>query len=130
MRFTYDPEVDILMVRLRSLRDGETVAATREISAGVIMDFDDEGNPLDIEILDAAARYGADRMAAYDIHMALLPLSEAAEIAGLSPTTLKLQIHNGKLQAKKVGRNWVTTEAWLREYLIGRRYNAKQAVLG
>ena len=126
MRFTYDPEVDILMVRLRDLNDGESVAQTREIADGVIMDFDAAGHPLDLEILDAALRYGADRMAVHDINTTLLPLSEAAEIAGLSPTTLKLQIHNGKLKAKKVGRNWVTTEAWLREYLIGRRYNAKQ----
>lgn len=126
MRFTYDPEVDILMVRLRALEAGETVAKTRQVSDGVMMDFDADGNPVSLEIMDAAEKYGVDQMSSYDINTAMLPLAEAAEIAGLSPTTLKLQIHNGKLKARKVGRNWVTTEAWLREYLISRRYNAKQ----
>lgn len=126
MQIVYDPEVDVLMVHLRPFKAGETVAKSREVSDGVIIDLDGFDNPIQIEVLAASHRYDPAALSAYDINSSFLSLSEAAEIAGLSATTLKLQVHNGKLRAKKVGRNWVTTRAWLREYLLSRRYNAKQ----
>ncbi len=47
----------------------------------------------------------------------LIPLSEAAEISGLSLGHLGLLIRRGELWGKKIGRNWVTTAQAVREYL-------------
>lgn len=47
----------------------------------------------------------------------LISLSEAAEFSGLSPGYLRILVRNGKLEGKKVGRNWVTTAQAVREYL-------------
>jgi excisionase family DNA binding protein len=47
----------------------------------------------------------------------LLTLAEAAAIAGLSPTTLRVQIHNGKLEGVKRGRDWWVTRKALAAYM-------------
>jgi hypothetical protein len=47
----------------------------------------------------------------------LIPLSEAAKIAGLSHESLQKYAVLGKLAAKKVGRDWLTTDAAVRAYL-------------
>lgn len=47
----------------------------------------------------------------------LIPLSEAAELSGLSQPHLALLARQGKLWAKKIGRDWLTTEDAVREYL-------------
>ncbi len=49
MKIEYDAEVDVLMIYLR---DGE-YASSDEVAPNMIVDFDDEGVPLAIEILDA-----------------------------------------------------------------------------
>ena len=35
-----------------------------------------------------------------------MTLKEAAELLGVSPDTLRVQVRNGKLAARKVGRDW------------------------
>ncbi len=52
----------------------------------------------------------------------VISLAQAAEIAALSPGTLKTQAAKGRLQADKVGKTWVTTRAWLQEYLDSRQH--------
>ena len=47
----------------------------------------------------------------------LIPLSKAAEISGLSQGHLSLLIRNGEMWGIKIGRNWVTTEKAVREYI-------------
>lgn len=49
----------------------------------------------------------------------LIPLSEAAKIAGCTPQHLNLLAREGKLNAKKVGRNWFTKKTWLDQYFSG-----------
>lgn len=46
-----------------------------------------------------------------------LTLVQAAERCGLAPSTLRWQVRNGRLQAIKVGRDYLTTRAWLAAYL-------------
>lgn len=55
MKIKYDAEVDILVIRLREGKYYET----NEVSPDVLMDFDEEGNPLSIEILNARKVLGA-----------------------------------------------------------------------
>jgi excisionase family DNA binding protein len=46
----------------------------------------------------------------------VLTLTEAAELIGLSPQTLYLQVRNGKLTATKKGREWLVLESEVRRY--------------
>lgn len=47
----------------------------------------------------------------------LISLSEAADICGLTSDHLGLLARRGHLQARKIGRNWVTTRAAVEEYM-------------
>ena len=47
----------------------------------------------------------------------LISLSEAAELSGLSPSHLRLLVSTKEMWGRKLGRNWFTTEAAVREYL-------------
>ena len=47
----------------------------------------------------------------------LISLSEAAAISGFTLKHLGLLARTGKLRARKIGRNWVTTREALEEYL-------------
>jgi len=49
MKVRYDPEADAVYIRFR---EGE-IAESDEIKEGVIIDYDSEGKPLAIELLDA-----------------------------------------------------------------------------
>jgi hypothetical protein len=47
----------------------------------------------------------------------LISLAQAAEISGLSPSHLRLLVGRGVIWGQKIGRNWVTTEEAVREYV-------------
>jgi hypothetical protein len=49
-----------------------------------------------------------------------ITLKRAAEIAGLQPNSLKVKVHEGRLYATKLGRDWVTTRRHLHRYLTAR----------
>jgi hypothetical protein len=46
----------------------------------------------------------------------LISLAEAAKLSGFSHDNLKRVAQSGKLPARKIGRNWVTTLAAVEEY--------------
>jgi excisionase family DNA binding protein len=45
-----------------------------------------------------------------------MTLLEAAARLGVEPATLRQQIHNGKLRATKVGRDWQVTTKEVERY--------------
>lgn len=45
-----------------------------------------------------------------------MTLNEAAESLGVAPATLRHQIRNQRLQATKVGRDWMVSEGEIRRY--------------
>jgi len=47
----------------------------------------------------------------------LISLSQAAEISRLSPRHLRHLAINGQIWSKKLGRNWFTTKAAVKDYL-------------
>jgi len=51
----------------------------------------------------------------------LISLSKAAEISGLTQPHLALLVRKGKLWGQKIGRNWVTTENAVQQYLSQNR---------
>ena len=57
MQIQYDPQVDVLTIRLRNGKPEES----DEVSPGMIVDYDLEGLPLSIEILNAQRVLSPDR---------------------------------------------------------------------
>ena len=57
MRVSYDPRVDVLSIRLSS----SPIEESDEDKPGVILDYDDAGNLLAIEVLDASTRVAEPR---------------------------------------------------------------------
>ena len=43
-------------------------------------------------------------------------LREAAEILGISPTTLRVQLNRKRIEGEKRGRDWFLTPATVRQY--------------
>lgn len=47
----------------------------------------------------------------------LITLPEAAKLCGLSHSHLRLLVRGGEIWGRRIGRNWVTTEQAVKEYL-------------
>lgn len=45
-----------------------------------------------------------------------MTLNEAAVLLGVTPDSLRQQVHNGKLRAKKVGPIWTVTPSEVERY--------------
>ena len=58
MKVTYDPRTDTLTMLLR---DNAKIAESDEDKPGVILDYDEEGNLVSLEILDASWRVSETR---------------------------------------------------------------------
>jgi uncharacterized protein YuzE len=64
MKVTYDAKTDTLTV---ILREGVSVSESDEDKPGVILDYDDCGNLLSLEILDASRRVTEARRIEYQM---------------------------------------------------------------
>ncbi|HJT31040.1 MAG TPA: DUF2283 domain-containing protein [Pirellulales bacterium] len=53
MRISYDPEVDALSITFR-----DTTVTTQELTEGIAGEYDQQGQLVGLEILDAAKRFG------------------------------------------------------------------------
>jgi uncharacterized protein YuzE len=54
IRTSYDPEADAMFVWFGP--EGVKAAVTEEVSPGIMLDFDDEGRVIGIEVLDVSER--------------------------------------------------------------------------
>ena len=64
MKVTYDPRTDTLTV---ILKEGAKVAESDEDKPGVILDYDEHGDLLSLEILDASRRVTDARRIEYQL---------------------------------------------------------------
>jgi uncharacterized protein YuzE len=64
MKVSYDPRTDILHV---ILKDDAAVAESDQDKPGVILDYDDAGNLISLEILDASTRVTDTRRIEYEL---------------------------------------------------------------
>jgi YD repeat-containing protein len=64
MKVSYDPRTDTLSI---ILRDNTPVAESDEDRAGVILDYDKEGNLVSLEVLDASKRVTDARKIEYQL---------------------------------------------------------------
>ena len=64
MKVSYDPTTDILNIVLRNDR---AVAESDEDKPGVILDYDNEGNLVSLEVLDASTRVSDARKVEYQM---------------------------------------------------------------
>jgi excisionase family DNA binding protein len=53
-----------------------------------------------------------------DDQMRPLGLAEAADLLGVSHSTLRAQVHRGRLHAVKVGRDWLVTAEEIERYRL------------
>ncbi len=63
MKVTYDPEVDVLRIVLRNA----AIEESDEDKAGVILDYDKDGNIVGLEILEASKRIENPRSLEYAV---------------------------------------------------------------
>ena len=63
MKVRYDPEVDVLSIVLSDV----PVRESDEDKPGIVLDYDDNGNVVGLEILDASKRMGDPMSVEYAI---------------------------------------------------------------
>lgn len=63
MKIIYDPEVDILRIILSDV----PIKDSHEEKPGIILDYDEDGNIIALEILDASKRIDNPRSLEYSI---------------------------------------------------------------
>lgn len=130
MKFTYDPEVDILMVYLDEVKPRRAGGAELPFG-GAYADLAEDGTILAIEIMDASTKYPMEVLNQYPVdYEKPLGLVDAAAIAGTTPEALKKAVQRGRLRAQKLGRDWVTSVAALTEYLNSRAHTGPKEAPG
>ena len=77
MRLTYDPEADALYLKLGTSR----IAETEEVAPNVMLDLDETGNVVGVEVLGVSLREGADPLR---LDFAVLAEDRAAALAAIA----------------------------------------------
>lgn len=117
MRLTYSPGADALTIRLAEDAHSE---GTRELAPGIFGDFDKRDRLIQIEVLGASRLYDRQSLEQLAQPITWLTLAQAAAEAKLSRSTLKNQILNERLPARKQGRDWLVAQHELWNYLENR----------
>ena len=121
MKVTYDRNADAMSI---VLADAD-VEETKSVAPGFYADYDADGRVIALEIINAGQKYDFNES---DIQPPdpYLSLSEAGEMFGLSPTTLRHQIARGVLKGRKFGRNWMVRHYDMAAYVRERSRKARR----
>lgn len=114
---TYDAEGDVLGVWLPAA-GGD--ARTIEVAPGVHADLSPEGRLVSVEVLDASTQYAAGSLRSLPSPDEWLTLAEAGALSRITPDALRRQVLNGRLSARKRGRDWSVSATALWNYLESR----------
>lgn len=114
IRTTYDKAVDALAIELRAR--GKS-ARTVRVAGDIGIDFDAQGRAISVEILNASRHLTQATLDELPGSGEKLSLQEAGDRSGLSPSTLRGQIHKGRLKGEKRGRDWVVDATSLENYM-------------
>ncbi len=117
LEMTYDAEADVLGIWLPGPSRN---SRTREIAPGIHVDLTPDGRLTSLEVLEASSRYPVESLRTLESPVEWMTLVEAASQSGLRPDTLRRQVLNGRLAARKRGRDWLVSRAALWTYLENR----------
>jgi uncharacterized protein YuzE len=84
MKITYDPEVDVLRILLSNI----AVAENDEAKPGMILDYDQDGNVVGMEILNASKRMENPYAIEYSITFAQTEKTQGNATAAQQPLSL------------------------------------------
>jgi uncharacterized protein YuzE len=122
MRFSYDPDVDILMVYLDDVKPRRT-HGDRLPFGGAYADLAEDGTILAIEIEGASKKYSAAELAKFPPNYEKpMSLADAARVVGVTQQAMRKACERGRLRGTKIGRDWTTTIAALTEYVNSRAH--------
>ena len=111
---TYDPDADALQIQFGG---SSGVVRTTVVRPGVHLEFDGSGRLVGLEVLEASHVMRADALLNLDDGTEWLSLSDAAEAAKLSASTLRGQLNKGRIVGEKRNRDWVISRHVLETYL-------------
>lgn len=110
--FSYDAVSDVLAVRYAGWG-----TPTKLVNAGngVTLEFNEHGAPCGVTTAQASKHWPREHLDL--LRGPQLTIAAAAKKVKRSPKTLRAQIRNGRIQAQKVGRDWLVWEADLMRYM-------------
>ncbi len=113
MRITYDPRADALAIELRDA----PVVRTREVTDTVNVDLGRDGRPVVVEILNVRKGLGLQALQHVDVDLGgmqwepqpdtLYATDEAARLVRVSRQYLSKMAREGKIPARRSGRDWL-----------------------
>jgi uncharacterized protein YuzE len=128
MRIGYDSEGDVLFIEIRPLQDSQGAI---EMAPGAYVDLGANGAVLHVEVTNASKKYPAEWLKSLTVRPDQpISLAEAATIANVSPQAIRKAIERGRLDGRKIGRNWTTTTAALTTYLNSRAHEGPGSAQG
>jgi uncharacterized protein YuzE len=98
VQISYDRKADALYIRLRTGKFG----TNKEVEEGVVLDLDENGALLGIEVLEASSRLSLDDIAGVEIRMPLdLVAASADNRTGVSPDFIAHDKPAGKRRGRR-----------------------------
>ena len=122
MRITYDPRADALAIELRDV----PVVRTREVTDTINVDLGKDGRPVVVEILNVRKGLGDEVLRRIGLDLGGLQwqpesdtvhaTDEAARLVGVSRQYLSKMAREGKIPARRSGRDWLFYRSGLIEF--------------
>ena len=122
MRITYDPRADALAIELRDA----PVVRTREVTDTVNVDLGRDGRPVVVEILNVRKGLGDEVLRHVGLDLGgiqwqqesdtIHATDEAAQLVGVSRQYLSKMAREGKIPARRSGRDWLFYRSGLVEF--------------
>lgn len=122
MRITYDPRADALAIELRDA----PVAWTREVTDTINVDLGKDGRPVVVEILNVRKGLGDEVLRHVGLDLGGIQwqqesdtvhaTDEAAQLVGVSRQYLSKMAREGKIPARRSGRDWLFYRSGLIEF--------------